>query len=121
MNRFTLVALCSLCLFSSCHMMFHRINGSGNVITQAREVSHFNGAEVGSAIDLYVKQDSSYSVKVEVDDNLQQYIMISESNGTLYIRQESNTNLRSTGKIKVYISAPEFVHLDASGASRIIG
>ena len=121
MNRLIIIAACSLITLSSCQGFFHRVQGSGNVITQSRDFSNFTSAEVGSTIDLYVKQDSAYSVKVEVDDNLQQYIVISQSGGTLQIRQQHNTNLRSTGKIKVYISAPEFRHLDASGASRIIG
>lgn len=122
MNRFALAAIVSLILLSSCHMDFHRIGGSGNVVSQSRDfASSFNAIEVENAISVYIKQDSSYSVKVETDDNLQQYIQISESNGTLYIRQEDHVNLRSTGKIKVYVTAPEFKRLEASGASSIVG
>jgi len=121
MNRFILIAACSLVTLSSCQWFHHRIQGSGHVVTDSRDFSNFTGAEVGSTIDLYVKQDSAYSVKVETDDNLQQYIVIDQSGSTLHIRERQNTNLRSTGKIKVYISAPEFKYLDASGASRIIG
>jgi Putative auto-transporter adhesin, head GIN domain len=68
-----------------------------------------------------VKQDDAYSVKVETDDNLQQYIVIDQSGGTLHIRQQHNVNLRSTGPIKVYVSAPQFTYLNVSGASRIVG
>jgi Putative auto-transporter adhesin, head GIN domain len=122
MNRLLILALCSLVLLSSCHF-FHgeRINGSGNVITQTRNGSNFSGVSVSSAIDLYLKQDSSFSVKVEIDDNLQQYIMTGVENGILYIKQADNTSLDASGKIKVYVSAPLFKSMKASGACNIIG
>ena len=121
MNRLLLIAAFSLVTLSSCRWVFHRIHGSGNVITNSRSFSNFTGAEVGSSIDLYVKQDSIYSVKVEADDNLQQYLVIDQSGNTLHIREQRDVNLRSTGTIKVYITAPQITYLDASGASRIIG
>jgi hypothetical protein len=122
MKRLFVFAICSATLLSSCHF-FHgeHIDGNGNVTTQTRNVSNFTGVEVSSAINLYIKQDSAYSVKVEIDDNLQPYIIVSEANGILYIKQENNTSLDATGKIKVYVSAPAFKYLEASGACRIIG
>ena len=70
-------------------------------------------------MELIVKQDSSFSVKVETDDNLQQYIIVSEDNGLLTIKQENNINLDQTGKIKVFVSAPVFKSLEATGACNI--
>lgn len=121
MNRFLILAFCSLIIFSSCHF-FHgeRITGTGNVITQSRNFSNFTGVSVSSAIDLYLKQDSGFSVKVETDDNLQQYIITGIENGVLYIKQADNTSLDETGKIKVYVSAPLFKSMKATGACNII-
>ena len=122
MNRFLTVALFSVILFSSCrYVTGKRIKGNGNVITQSRTFSGFTGVDVGSAIHLYVKQDSAFSVKVETDDNLQQYILIEQDGNTLRIKQKNNANLDATGRIKVYVSAPLFKDLDASGACDIIG
>jgi hypothetical protein len=121
MNRLLIVALCSLTILSSCHY-FHdkHIKGTGNVITQARTVSNFSGVDVSGAINVYMKQDSSFNVKVEIDDNLQQFIRVKVENGILYIQQEDNTSLDATGKIKVYISAPLIKSMEASGACNII-
>jgi hypothetical protein len=121
MNRLLIIAFCNLVILSSCHF-FHgeHIQGSGNVITQARSVSNFTGVDVSSAIDLYLKQDSAFAVKVEIDDNLQQHIIVREANGILYIKQEDNTSLDASGKIKVYVSAPLFKSMEASGACNII-
>ena len=97
------------------------MKGSGNVVTQTRSFSGFTGVDVSSAIHLYVKQDSSFSVKVETDDNIQSYVLIKQDGNTLRIMQAENANLDATGKIKVYVSAPLINTLDASGACKIIG
>ena len=122
MKRLFVFAICSAILFSSCHY-FHgeRIDGNGNVITQTRNFSNFTGVDVSNAIHLYIKQDAAFSVKVETDENLQQYIIVSEENGILRIKQENNTSLDATGQIKVYVSAPLFKNLEASGACKIVG
>ena len=122
MIRFFASAFLFLTLFTACtYMGGKKIRGNGNVVTQAKTFSGFTEVEVGSAIHLYVKQDSAFSVKVEVDENLQQYIIIEQDGGTLRIKQKNNTSLDATGSIKVYVSAPLFKRLEASGACKIIG
>jgi hypothetical protein len=120
MKRLLLISVCSLTIFSSCHF-FHgeRIKGSGNVIAQSRSFSDFTGVEVSSAIDLYLKQDAAFAVKVETDDNLQQFVLIKVENGVLKIKLPDNTSLDETGKLKVYVSAPLFKSMEASGACNI--
>src|SRR4030095_190687 len=108
MSRVLLFAATSLVLLSSCHFFHKRVRGSGNVIQLSRNVSNFNRVSISSAMDLYLKQDSGFSVKVETDDNLQQYVIVRQENGVLHISQESNINLDVTGKIRVFVSAPVF-------------
>lgn len=121
MNRLLLVICGSLFFFTSCHYVTgKRIHGNGNVISQSRNYSGFTGVEVSSSIHLYVKQDSAFAVKVETDENLQSYIMVEKDGTTLHIKQENNTNLDATGKIKVYVSAPLLKTLKASGACEMI-
>lgn len=120
MNRFLIIALCSLVIFSSCDF-FHgkRVRGSGNIIMQSHNVSNFTGVSISGSMDLYLKQESSFSVKIETDDNLQHYIMITVENGVLRIRPQQNINLDATGKIKVFVSAPVFRSMEGTGACNI--
>jgi hypothetical protein len=97
-----------------------RIRGSGNVVTEARNVSNFTGVDVSGAVHVFVKQDSFFSAKVEVDDNLQPYVVVREEGGVLYVHQERNTSLDATHDIKVYVTLPVVEDLEVSGASRII-
>lgn len=112
-----LLAAASMVLASCKYVSGKHIRGNGNVITQTRNLSGFTGVDVSNAIDVYLKQDSAYSVKVVTDENLQTYILTEKQGETLRIREEENTNPDATGKIKVYVSAPLFKNLEASGAS----
>lgn len=116
------VAAFSLVLFSSCGFLGGRsIDGDGNVVAQNRAITGFNSIEVSSAIDVTITQDSSFSVKVETDNNLQEFVEVYNDNGVLRIRQKNNTSLDPTHGIKVSVSAPMIRSIDASGACNIVG
>jgi hypothetical protein len=48
--------------------------GSGNIITEKRNVSGFTMVNASSSIDIDVQQGAETSVIVEADDNLIKYI-----------------------------------------------
>lgn len=122
MNRYIVILSVLIAGLSSCQFMGgKRVRGSGNVISQERKFTGFSSVEASNAIHLYVKQDSVFSVRVETDDNLQEYIGVRMENGTLIVEQEDNSRLDATGKLSVYVSAPLFKHLKATGASEIHG
>jgi hypothetical protein len=120
MRQIFIVAVSSLLLFSSCREIFaRRIRGNGNIITQTRSAGQFNSIDVSGSIDVYVKQDSTTSIKVEADENLQQYIETIDDGGVLRIRTEQGFNLNSSRQIKVYVSSATFAKFEASGACNI--
>ena len=117
------IALFSLVIFvfaSGCREIAgERVRGSGHVITENRSTSEFNSIDVSGAIDVYVRQDSAASVKVEADDNILEYIEVHTEGSRLEIYTENNIRLRPTHKIKVYISNPQYKEIHVSGASSI--
>src|SRR6266487_5495323 len=120
MRSIFIIAVSSLLLFSSCREIFaKRIRGNGNITTQARSAGQFNSVDVSGSIDVYVKQDSSSSIKVEADENLQQYIETIDDGNVLRIKTEEGYNLRSSRQIKVYVSSAVFKRFEASGACDI--
>ena len=76
-------------------------------------------ALIGGSIDVYVKQDSIRSIKIETDENLQEYVQVITEGNKLVIHTESGYNLKSTKGIKVFVSSPEYKEFDASGACNI--
>ena len=122
MKYILLITATALISLSGCRMMSnHSERGDGNWVTQTRNLTDFDEVEVSSAIDLYITQDSGYSVKVEADQNLQEFLETSVSGRRLSIHQRNNTNLDPSREIKVYVSAPLYRELHASGACSIIG
>jgi Putative auto-transporter adhesin, head GIN domain len=117
MRPIFVIAAASLLLFSSCREIFaKRIRGNGNITTQTRSAGDFHSVDVSGHIDVYARQDSSPSIKIETDDNLQQFIETIESGGVLRIRERPGFNLRSRFPIKVYVSSAAFKQFEASGA-----
>jgi len=120
MKNVFLFSLTILVFASGCREIAgRRVRGSGHIITQNRTVSGFNNIDVSGAIDVYVKQDSTTSVKVEADDNILEYIEVHTEGSTLAIYTEGNIRLRPSDKIKVYISNPQYKEIQISGASSV--
>jgi hypothetical protein len=108
-----------LFVFSSCHFIGgERIRGNGNVVTETVNLTGFSGVDVSGAADVYITQDSDYSVKVETDENLHHYLIIEVRGDVLRIKPEDNINLRPT-RLKIYVSGPVFERLEASGACKL--
>jgi hypothetical protein len=110
-----LTVISTLCL-GSCRLFGKRIKGNGNITTVSNNARGYTGISVSGSIDVYVRTDSAQSVKVTTDDNLQEYIDISEDGGKLRIKVKGNYNLKPTSGIKVYVAGPDFRNLSASGA-----
>lgn len=109
-------------LLSSCSQLFgKRVHGDGNITTQDRAVNNFKNVEVGGAAKLFVSQGDQHSVKVEVDENLQQYIEVFQEGNKVIIREKDDYNLDPTGDIKIYVTSPVYNDIDVSGACDIIG
>ena len=120
MKKIALFSLIILVFASGCREIAgERVKGSGHVITENRTASGFNSIDVSGAIDVYVRQDSGTSVKVEADDNILEYIEVHVQGSTLEIYTENNIRLRPSNKIKVYISNPEYKEIQVSGASSV--
>jgi Putative auto-transporter adhesin, head GIN domain len=118
MRKFFPFALLVATVISSCsYVGGKRIRGNGVYKAENRTVSGtFTGVDVSGNTDVYVKQDSVVSIRVETDENLLPYVIIENRNGVLSIHQKEGTNLKSSRSIKVYVSAPSFTNFEASGA-----
>ena len=123
MKGYFLLPMVIAIVVSSCSYIGGKhVRGNGNITTKEHRVGQFHSVEVGGAIHVNVRQDSVMQpVKVETDENLQALVEIYESNGVLHIMPEDHINLDPTRSVTVYVAAPQFRGLAASGASRIRG
>ena len=96
---------------------FGGVKGSGNVLNEKRSVADFKGIEVGGIFEVEVIAQKDFSVEVEADDNLQQFIRTEVKGGTLEI--STDKRISPQGRIKVRVSAPDIERLQVSGASKL--
>ncbi len=96
---------------------FGRVAGSGNVVTQKRDVSDFTTVEVKGAFDVEIVAQKDFGVEIEGDDNLLEFIRTDVGSGVLEISSEKSFS--TNGRIKVRVSAPNIEDLDLSGASNV--
>jgi hypothetical protein len=98
-----------------------RVHGNGNIKTEDRQVSSFKRVEVGGAAKVLVSQGDHSGVKIETDENLLQYMEVRQEGDKIFIHERRGFNLKPTREIRIYVTAPVFNSIDASGACDIIG
>ncbi|HEX8268789.1 MAG TPA: head GIN domain-containing protein [Flavobacterium sp.] len=112
------VALIVTLVFASCGYNIDTIQGSGNIVSQNRDVTaDFTSIEVDRGIEVVVEQGDKSSIVVETDDNLQQHITTEIRDGVLKISTDGRS-VFATEELKVTVKLPIISGLATSaGAS----
>ncbi|BDD05213.1 head GIN domain-containing protein [Aureibacter tunicatorum] len=92
-----------------------KVKGSGNVISETREISSFSGVKASGMFEIFYTQNDDVSLEVKSDDNLLQYIKTEVKNGTLIIKFEKDISLKKSTKMDIYISSPEMNSITQEG------
>lgn len=95
---------------------FSGIKGSGMAKTEKRNLADFKEIEVGGIIEVEITAQKDFSVEVQADDNLLEYIETEVSGDTLKIH--TNKRISPQTKIRIIISMPELTGLEVSGVSK---
>jgi hypothetical protein len=90
--------------------------GSGNLETEEYAFTNFTEVEIGSAFEFEIKQSSSYSINVTADDNVIEYVQVSQDGQTLKIRLGGIPGLRLV-TLRASVTMPQLHGLAVSGAS----
>jgi len=82
-------------------------------------VSGISGVELAMQGDLFIEVDSSESLRIEVEDNLLEYIQTEVSAGTLSIKTRQWINLRNTEPINYFLTVIELDSIRISSSGNI--
>jgi hypothetical protein len=95
--------------------------GSGNLITETREVDTFTAIELSGAmeLDLIVDPNAEQSVVVTYDDNIIDQVVTRVSGDTLVLELEGSVNLTGGADRLVTVTMNELTALEASGATDV--
>jgi hypothetical protein len=107
-----------LLLLTACNV----VRGSGNVITEPRQVSHFNRVSMGGSGELTITQGDEESLTIEADDNLLRHIQSEVKHGTLFLGIKGSNwsdRIRPTKPIKFSVIMKQIAGLDLSGSGSV--
>lgn len=97
----------------------HSIRGNGRIISQGFGGSGFSSIEVSSRVELTLRQSPSYEVRLETDENIMPYLRLTRKGDRLVLDFIDNVPLDPTGSIRLYVAAPVFTGVKASGACSV--
>jgi Putative auto-transporter adhesin, head GIN domain len=95
-----------------------KIRGSGDVVTESRDVGDFKRIKIEAAFDLNIKIGEKTSLKLTFDDNLMELIATEVSGKTL--RLDTYSGYRSRESCLVEITVPSLERITTDGAADII-
>jgi hypothetical protein len=90
--------------------------GSGNLETEQYAFTNFTEVEIGSAFEFEIKQSGSYSINITADDNVMDYVQVSQDGQTLTIRLRRFISIGPV-TLRASMTMPQLHGLTASGAS----
>jgi hypothetical protein len=95
--------------------------GSGNVITQKREVSNFHAIEVDYPAKVVIKQGNTESVSIEAEDNLMPNLRTEVQNGTLKIfyKKTNGKHVNPTTSVNITVTVKDLDEVTYSSAGEL--
>lgn len=95
------------------------VEGSGQVVTQARVVPHFTRLQAEGPFTVTVRPGTAQRVQVRADDNLQPLVDTHVEGDTLVIAPPRDTALNSRQKIEVLIDTPSLAAASLRGSGQL--
>jgi hypothetical protein len=109
--------LVTMVAVSACDGGVFGVRGSGNVITESRDVSGFNQIAVLGSGNVVVDVNGSESLTVEAEDNIMPLLKTEVRNGRLELSVESS--ISPTVEVKYTITAATLDGLSISGSGNV--
>jgi hypothetical protein len=96
--------------------------GSGNVLSEAREVSDFHAIEVDYPAQVLVKQGRTASLKIEAEDNVLPRLRTQVRNGVLEIsyRRQDGTYVNPTEPVRITVVVKELDDVEFTSAGELV-
>jgi len=92
--------------------------GSGNVVTETRDVSGFHSIDISYPAQVLVKQGSKESLEIEAEDNLLPGLKTQVKDGVLEIfyKRENGKHVNPTKTVKITIVVKDLTSVDFTSA-----
>ena len=119
MKKLSILFLCMAVTLSVSAQRTKTIVAEGQIVTQERTATNFNGIDASSAINVYLTQGNDFSISVEAQENLHEYIRTEVQDNVLKVY--TKVNIKKHKPMNVYVTMKEVKVLKCSSAGDIIG
>lgn len=92
------------------------VSGSGKIVTKEINYRDFTRIEIGSVFEVKIVEGGSYLIKITANDNLFDYINVTQEGETLKIKLTPNYNYRDV-TLRAEISLPKLTGVYLYGAT----
>lgn len=92
------------------------VSGSGNVVTETREVSGFTAVTLQGFGEVIIDQNGSETLTVTADDNFMEHIFTEVRGDTLFIRNTEGVVFTDVTELTFHIDAAALDSVELSGA-----
>jgi len=113
-----LLLVAMLTVITACNTGFIK-KGSGDLITETRQVSNFDSIELNGVGEVIVTQGGSESLSIETDDNVMKHLKIVVENGTLKLGFEDGFKSITPTRLVFYVGVDDLAGLIVSGSGDI--
>lgn len=95
------------------------INGSGNLVTETREVSGFDSIDLSGSGEVIITQGSGETLTVETDDNVMEHVESEVRNGTLHLGFKPGINLIDVTQLVFTVGVDDLTAVSVSGSGDV--
>ena len=111
------LSLAVILTVSACSAFVTR--GSGDLITETRQVNNFDRIDLSGVGEVIVTQDGSESLSIETDDNIMKYVEAVVEGGTLKLGFKDGVNFISPSRLVFTVRVDDLKGLAVSGSGDI--
>lgn len=105
--------------FASCQQ--ETIRPIGETVTIEKDITDFDGLVVSHDFKVYVTfSETEESVRLEVDGNVANRVVVEKEGSSLIVRLDNNVNLRGNVKLEAYITTSFLQYIRGKSDSQIV-
>lgn len=109
--------LLGLSLFlSGCDEGFNRVEGNGITETKEKSLQSFDELEVSGAFKVKIVPSDNFRAVVEADENLHEYIIISQDGERVRVKMKNNINFKTRNTVKITVYTNELRRVELAGS-----
>jgi hypothetical protein len=113
--RASIVLIATVTMLVACSVT----TGSGNVVSESRNVSGFTKIDLSGAGEVTIDQNGTEALTIEAEDNLMSKVTSEVVDGTLRLGEKSNLTINVTKPVKYQVSVKDLSGLMISGSGTV--